>query len=557
MSADDKSKIKKYDPWEFLDNKVNYVALVDRPGGLGVIPQNKLGGKIAIIGAGASGLCAAYELMKIGLQPVIYEAAKNSDGTPRIGGRLYTYRFPGDPKAFAELGAMRIPATNKLIAYYMDCFGIDYSRPFPDPLLVPTNLYFDGVRHYIPVGGALPAEISAAKAAWENFITPLKTRMARAWDNPDSRTEVWFEYIGKYADKSFYSVLREAGISEEHIRLFGSLGFGTGGFDSMYQVSFLEMLRLLLCRWEDDQRLVKGGVDQVPLAFWTQPRQAVHWGKRSLEELSGGSPLPAVKEIFTPADPQAQVSVTDIGGNTAHYDAVIFTCSPRVLEMDVRVNRPTFSNGQWAALRSVHLTNSGKVFVRTKKASWKDSPAESTITCTISDEVTRGTYLFDFEDTESGVICLSYTWEDSAIKFDALSNEERVELGIETLEKIYGKDLISNQAAESVSFFWEQEKGYNGAFKLNYPGQYEKQKTLFLQPFSPQPGAHNGVFLAGDAVSWAGGWVEGALHAGLNAAAAVIFRLGGRVHSSLDDPEGGEKDFKNLTNSFCLLSTSR
>ncbi len=63
--------------------------------------------------------------MKIGLHPVIYESSKNDDGTPRIGGRTFSYRFPGDPKAIAELGAMRIPPVHRTIRYYMDKFGID------------------------------------------------------------------------------------------------------------------------------------------------------------------------------------------------------------------------------------------------------------------------------------------------------------------------------------------------------------------------------------------------------------------------------------------------
>jgi hypothetical protein len=33
------------------------------------------------------------------------------------------------------------------------------------------------------------------------------------------------------------------------------------------------------------------------------------------------------------------------------------------------------------------------------------------------------------------------------------------------------------------------------------------------------------VYLAGDGISWTGGWVEGAIETGLNAAAAVVTRL--------------------------------
>ena len=81
---------------------------------------------------------------------------------------------------------------------------------------------------------------------------------------------------------------------------------------------------------------------------------------------------------------------------------------------------------------------------------------------------------------------------------------------------------------ETKSFFWEHEKGYNGAFKLNYPGQYEDQKALFEQSrlntkFS------NGVFLSGEGTSWAGGWIEGAIHSGLDAAMAVVRWVGGET----------------------------
>ncbi len=48
--------------------------------GLGSIPETARGAEVAIIGGGLSGLIAAYELMKLGLKPVVYEQG-------RLGGR--------------------------------------------------------------------------------------------------------------------------------------------------------------------------------------------------------------------------------------------------------------------------------------------------------------------------------------------------------------------------------------------------------------------------------------------------------------------------------------
>lgn len=80
-----------------------YDDFLAHPAGLGQVPATEHGTEIAVIGGGLSGIVAAYELMKMGLKPVVYEA-------DRIGGRLRTVGFEGcDPSLTAEMGAMRFP----------------------------------------------------------------------------------------------------------------------------------------------------------------------------------------------------------------------------------------------------------------------------------------------------------------------------------------------------------------------------------------------------------------------------------------------------------------
>ncbi len=445
---------------------------------------------------------------------------------------MNSYRFPGDPKAVAELGAMRFPPTQRTFTFYLDKFGIDYSRKFPDPLVVPTTLFFKGKKHFIPVDGKLPPVIHRAVKAWKACIQPLADKMIRVWDKPEMLIGQWQKFVAEYQHKSFYQVLNENGLSKEEIEYFGLIGLGTGGFDSLFQINFLEILRIVVCRWEVDQRLIKGGADQIPLGLWSDTSDCTHWGPMSVSRLNQGRPRSAVKEIFVPNDPAKKVWVTENNGETRSYDAVLITCSLRALEMDIKINRSAFTDDVWTAIQNIHMINSSKVFVRTRTAFWKHQDPAHTLTCTITDEATRGTYLFDFEDTRSGVICLSYTWADSSVKFNALEHEERVDSCIRILEKIYGRDLISDQAVESVSISWEEMKGYNGAFKLTRPGQYAYQQSLFHQPFTPSPQQHNGVYLSGDTTSWAGGWVEGAFRSGLDAAMAIIKKLGGKVNTS-------------------------
>ncbi|MGC0417970.1 flavin monoamine oxidase family protein [Embleya sp. AB8] len=71
--------------------------------------------RITVIGAGISGLVAAYELERRGHSVEVLE------GRLELGGRVRTHRFlPGQPGPSVELGAMRVPITHRRT---MRCIG--------------------------------------------------------------------------------------------------------------------------------------------------------------------------------------------------------------------------------------------------------------------------------------------------------------------------------------------------------------------------------------------------------------------------------------------------
>ena len=82
--ADTSKPMTMYGP----DFPFAYDDWLKHPAGLGSVPAHRHGAEVAIVGAGMAGVTAAYELMKMGLKPVIYEAA-------RIGGRLKSQAFEG------------------------------------------------------------------------------------------------------------------------------------------------------------------------------------------------------------------------------------------------------------------------------------------------------------------------------------------------------------------------------------------------------------------------------------------------------------------------------
>ncbi|MEA5554715.1 FAD-dependent oxidoreductase [Anabaena cylindrica UHCC 0172] len=84
-------------------------------------PQN-----IIIIGAGISGLVAAYELATAGHKVRIIEARE------RIGGRVLTLRNQFSDGHFVEAGAARIPSNHDLTIAYTQHFGLGLKPFYPN-----------------------------------------------------------------------------------------------------------------------------------------------------------------------------------------------------------------------------------------------------------------------------------------------------------------------------------------------------------------------------------------------------------------------------------------
>jgi monoamine oxidase len=139
------------------DFPFSYDHYLAHPDGLGSVPPGMLGTEVAVIGAGLSGLVTAYELMKLGLRPVVYEA-------DQIGGRLRTASFPCAPGVVADLGGMRFPESGKAFYHYVDLLGLE-TEEFPNPLAPATSstvIELAGQKHY----ARSPATCRRSSAKW-------------------------------------------------------------------------------------------------------------------------------------------------------------------------------------------------------------------------------------------------------------------------------------------------------------------------------------------------------------------------------------------------------
>jgi monoamine oxidase len=517
---------------------------LSHPGGLGTLPTAAHGQEVAIVGAGMAGLVAAYELMRLGLKPVVYEAS-------RMGGRLRSQPFAGAPGIVAELGGMRFPASSTAFFHYVNLLGLK-SQPFPNPLTPAagsTVVDIEGQTHYARTLADLPTLFHEVAAAWAHALEDDARfsdmqRALRERDVPHLKA-LWDALVPLWDDRTFYDFVAQsdafAKLSFHHREVFGQVGFGTGGWDSDFPNSMLEILRVVLTGCDENQHLIEGGVQQVPMGLWAHaPDRMVHWPQgTSLASLHQGAPRPGVTAIAR--DASQQLAITDTWGTTRSYPAVLVTCQSWLMTTQISVEESLFSHKLWMALDRTRYMQSSKTFVMVDRPFWKDIDPETgreIMSMTLTDRLTRGTYLFDHGPDQPGVMCLSYAWMGDALKMLPHSSEKRVQLALSALKKIYPKvDIASHIIGEPITISWEADPYFLGAFKGALPGHYRYNHRMYGHFMQDKlPAAERGIFIAGDDVSWTPAWVEGAVQTSLNAVWGILHQFGGHTHAGQPGP---------------------
>jgi len=517
---------------------------IAHPAGLGQVPAQHLGAEVAVVGAGMAGMVAAYELMKLGFKPVIFEAS-------RMGGRLRSQHFEGTRDVVAELGGMRFPVSGTAFFHYVHLLGLQ-TKPFPNPLTEAagsTVVDLEGVSHYARTLADLPPLFREVAEAWGQALEADArfSELQNAIRTRDVTTlkQLWNTLIPLWDDRTFYDFIARSEafskLSFRHREVFGQVGFGTGGWDSDFPNSMLEILRVVVTACDDEQRLIVGGADQVPCGLWRHtPARCAHWpAGTTLESLHSGGTRAGVRAIARAAD--GQLAVTDTWGHTRRFGAVLATCQSWLLTTQIACQESLFSHKVWMALDRTRYMQSSKTFVMVDRPFWKDiDPAtgREVMSMTLTDRLTRGTYLFDNGPDQPGVICLSYAWMGDALKMLPQPVEKRVKLALDALGKIYpGVDIASHIIGDPICVSWEADPYFLGAFKGALPGHYRYNHRMyshFMQ--DAMPPQQKGIFIAGDDVSWTPAWVEGAVQTALNAVWGILHHFGGATLAANPGP---------------------
>ncbi|MFC3181986.1 flavin monoamine oxidase family protein [Cypionkella sinensis] len=514
------------------------------PAGLGQIPAARHGESVAIIGAGASGIIAAHELMKMGLRPIIYESGK-------FGGRLRSEIFEGTEDVIAELGGMRFPVSSRAFYHYVDLVGLE-SRPFPNPLTPTagsTVIDLEGTTHFARELEDLPTiykEVAVAyRASLEEHSDFSALTQAVRDRDPARLKALWDPLVAKWDERTFYDFIVSSSafqaLSFRHREVFGQVGFGTGGWDSDFPNSMLEILRVNLLELDDHQRFIVGGAENVLQRLWRQPAACAHWPEgTTLAGLNGGATMGRAVRIAR--NDNGSLAVTDSWGVTRDYAAVLATCQSHLLTTSVAVDESLFAQKLWMALDRTRYMQAAKTFVMVDRPFWNDPGPDGRplLSMTLTDRMTRGTYFFDNGPDKPAVICLSYSWMTDALKVLPYGPEKRVELALAALERVYpGVDIRSHIRGNPICVSWEADENFLGGFKGALPGHYRYNHRMYGHFFQrDMPHEQRGIFLAGDGISWTPAWVEGAVQTALNAVWGVMTHLGGS--SPAENPGPGD-----------------
>jgi monoamine oxidase len=414
-----------------------------------------------VIGAGLSGLAAAYRLQRSGWKVTVIEARS------RIGGRVWTHRDAASGLSY-ELGGEWIGDDHPRMIALCRHFGLPLQRHrFRDALLQNGKFSRAGDWEYS----------RSAQRAWEKF--------AAAWPKYSERDR---RNLDRY---DWWTWLKRIGYTENDLRLrdlVDSTDFG----ESIRQVSAYAAAAEYLESNESDEMdwKIRGGNDRLPRAL------ANRIGQNNFR-------LKTTVTAITQKNGNVYVRA---GNEVLRADACICTVPARVLN-NIRFT-PELPGAQVKAAWELQYARIVKNAVTFDERFWKADDF-SLVTDTTSH------YYFHATQKQPGRagVLTSYAVGDKADVLASQNAARRQQIIARDLEKF--DERAPGLARGIVSQAWQRDPFSQGAYALYRPGQWFTVRPTLQKP-------HGKVLFAGEHLADWQGFMEGAVETGEAAADTLL-----------------------------------
>jgi monoamine oxidase len=446
---------------DFLKQSALLAAAAAIPAPFNIISGSKP--KVIVIGAGFSGLAAAYKLQKAGCELTILE------GRNRIGGRVFSFEADKNEKLVIELGAEWVGASHKRLIEMCGEFG-----------LVLENNQFDS--HLTFAGQYYPKGKWDYSADWKNTFAGILKKY-ESFTDEDKR---------KLDKTDWWRFLMSKGISERDIQireLFDSTDFGESIRHASAYVALAEYAESSE-RNEMDYK-IKGGNGRLA---------------DKLAGKIGNEKIKLSHRVIQINQTEEGVSVVCENGTTFSADKLICTAPTYAV---TQINwRPALPESYVDALNSLQYARISKHAVLFKERFWKDESFDM-----VTD--VYGHYFYHAtKNQKSGKgVLISYTVGDKADVISRQNNDFKKNMIADSLRPAFGD--ISSKIEKHINYYWGTDKFSYGAYAL-----YNKGQWFSIMPALKQK--HMNVHFAGEHIADWQGFMEGAINSGEEAADAVI-----------------------------------
>ena len=495
-----------------------------------VIPGNPGHAKVLIIGAGPAGLCAGYELKRVGFDVSLFESSQ------RVGGRVKTIREPFSHNLHGEGGAMRLPSSHTLVRTYLSHFGqTDQLEDFDQAnklIYISTfgrTVTYDEFNQMLRTQNAtlllsFPGLTTLERGKtvdqlWDDSLVPVQTLFdsvlnATGQNVTAAYAAVTAEY-DQYSLRTFFEQVAQW--SQDCISLY-DLGSPHVVLDNAFIESWKDgFLSSQSGGVQAGMQQMKEGMEQIPNAF-IDPAL----GKLSLKDnIRYGAKVTGVN-YHPDAGAGAAVEVVYMTRSGLRYtergDYVVFTIPFTAMRL-LKLNVP-FTVAKSNAIRELRYVEVTKILLQFRQRWWEpllEGLGQGRDGGLVTDLPIRYAMFPDANSSQfcngeqRGVIMASYTFQQDATVSGAMSVDQSVQLAADNLATIFGDAVVYDNLEVSTSQVWSADS-YSGGSAFCYFGPMQKTR-LYGTMLAPEWSGR--AYFGGEHASYTHGWIEGAYESAL------------------------------------------